>query len=262
MHPVSTAGIAVADLPCVYRLRSEVDPVSPHMFRWNRLTAACGVAAALVLAFAVQTTAQVFVGPDAAVKFEVKPKQALVYIDGYYAGIVDDFDGTFQRLYTAPGPHELTLFLEGYRTHTEHPYLTPDHTFKVRYEMEKLPAGETAVRPPVPPPPPPGEQPFRDPRGPNGRRQPQPQPTDEPPPAAEQGRGTLELTLQPADAQVLVDGQSWQRSGADHVTIDLSGGRHNIQVRKAGYVGYLTDVDIRPSETTTLSVNLKAQVPR
>ena len=29
---------------------------------------------------------------------EVKPKEAEVYVDGYYAGIVDDFDGTFQRL--------------------------------------------------------------------------------------------------------------------------------------------------------------------
>jgi PEGA domain len=217
------------------------------------------MAAALVLAFAVESSAQVFAAPDAAVRFEVKPKQALVYIDGYYAGIVDDFDGTFQRLYTEPGPHELTLFLEGYRTHTERAYLTPDHTFKVKLQMEKLPAGETAERPPVPPPPPRGEPQSRG-RGPIGRRQ--PQPTDEPPPAAEQGRGTLELTLQPADAEILLDGQSWQRTGADRVTMDLSAGRHNVQVRKPGYVGYLTDVDIRPSETTTLSVNLKPQAPR
>jgi hypothetical protein len=44
--------------------------------------------------------------------------------------------------------------------------------------------------------------------------------------------------------------------------MDLSAGRHNVQVRKAGYVGYLTDVDIRPSETTSLSVNLRSQAPR
>jgi PEGA domain len=227
----------------------------------NRNLAACGMAAALVLAFAAQGTAQVFVGPDAAVRFEgVKPTKTLVYLDGYYAGIVDDFDGVFQRLYTAPGPHEITLFLDGYRTFTQHAYLTPDHTFKVRHQMELLQPGETSEKPPVPPPPPPNEQGPAGPRGPNGRRQ--RQPPDEAPAATQQGRGTLELTLQPADAEVLVDGQSWQRTGADHVTIDLSAGRHNLQVRKSGYVGYLTDVDIRPSETTTLDVNLKAQAPR
>jgi hypothetical protein len=231
------------------------------MFRWNRIVAASGIAAALVLVLAARSTAQVFVGPDAAVRFEVKPTQALVYMDGYYAGIVDDYDGVFQRLYTAPGRHEITVFLEGYRTFTQRAYLAPDHTFKVRHEMEKLPPGETAERPPVPPPPPPGEQ-FTGPGGPNTRRQSQRSAPSEEPPAAGQGRGTLELTLQPPDAEVLVDGQSWQRTGADHVTIDLSAGRHNIQVRKPGFVGYLTDVDIRPSEATTLDVNLKPQAPR
>jgi len=41
--------------------------------------------------------------------------------------------------------------------------------------------------------------------------------------------------------------------------IDLSPGRHNIQIRKAGYVGYLTDVQIRRGETTNLDVMLKPQ---
>jgi hypothetical protein len=43
--------------------------------------------------------------PGAAIRIEVKPKQAEVYVDGYYAGIVDDFDGTFQRLRIEPGEH-------------------------------------------------------------------------------------------------------------------------------------------------------------
>src|SRR5438552_1906941 len=29
---------------------------------------------------------------DASVRFDVKPNEASVYVDGYYAGIVDDFD--------------------------------------------------------------------------------------------------------------------------------------------------------------------------
>ena len=45
---------------------------------------------------------------DASVQFDVTPRQAEVFIDGYYAGIVDDFDGMFQRLRVEPGQHEIT----------------------------------------------------------------------------------------------------------------------------------------------------------
>jgi hypothetical protein len=205
---------------------------------------------------------------ESAVRLEVKPKDAEVYVDGFYAGIVDDFNDWYERLYTAPGGHQITLFLDGYRTHTQQAYLTPDHTFKVKFQMEKLAPGEVAERPPAPPPPPPpDEQEGPRPRGPYGRPG-QPPTRNAPsdpsalPPSAERARGTLELRLQPADAEVLVDGQSWQRSGADRVTIDLSEGNHSVQVRKSGYVGYLTDVDIRPGETATLDVNLRTQPQR
>jgi PEGA domain len=222
--------------------------------------AAVGATAALLLLSGMPAAAQVWAAPDASVKFDVKPKKAKVYVDGFYAGIVDDFDSPFQRLYTAPGAHEITLFLEGYRTHTDRAYLAPDHTFKVKLEMEKLPAGEVSELPPAPSAPPPPQQPAIGPRGRNTRRG--PEPPDQAPASGERARGTLELTLEPADAEVLVDGQPWQRSGSDHVTMDLAEGRHNLQVRKSGFVGYLTDVDIRPAETTTLNVNLRAQAPR
>lgn len=32
-----------------------------------------------------------------------------VYVDGYFAGIVDNFDGVFQHLDLAPGPHEIEI---------------------------------------------------------------------------------------------------------------------------------------------------------
>src|SRR5437763_7977964 len=51
--------------------------------------------------------------PGAAMRLVVKPKNAEVYVDGYYAGIVDDFDGVFQRLPATPGQHEITLWLDG-----------------------------------------------------------------------------------------------------------------------------------------------------
>jgi hypothetical protein len=82
------------------------------------------------------------------VKTEVTPKQAQVYVDGYYAGVADDFDGAFQRLHISPGGHAITLRLDGYRTVTQNIYVRPDSTFKLKESMGKLGPGETSE--PVP----------------------------------------------------------------------------------------------------------------
>src|SRR5882724_6746884 len=84
-----------------------------------------------------------------SLKTEITPKQTEVYVDGYYAGVADDFDGVFQRLNTSPGGHAVTLRLEGYRTITRNIYVRPDSTYKLRETMEKLAPGE--VSEPVPP---------------------------------------------------------------------------------------------------------------
>lgn len=67
----------------------------------------------------------------------VKPEETRVYVDGYYAGIVDDFDGIFQRLNIQPGRHELTLKLDGFRTHRFRVYVPVDQTLKIHYEMAR-----------------------------------------------------------------------------------------------------------------------------
>src|SRR5688572_13030816 len=43
------------------------------------------------------------------VRLKVQPKDARVFVDGYYAGTVDDFDGTFQQLDLKPGRHEIAV---------------------------------------------------------------------------------------------------------------------------------------------------------
>jgi hypothetical protein len=44
-----------------------------------------------------------------SVRIKVKPVDAGVYVDGFYVGIVDDFDGAFQRLRLDPGPHRIEI---------------------------------------------------------------------------------------------------------------------------------------------------------
>jgi hypothetical protein len=48
-------------------------------------------------------------------RLQVKPRDADVYIDGYYAGVVDDYDGRFQHLDLAPGPHHVQVRAAGYQ---------------------------------------------------------------------------------------------------------------------------------------------------
>ena len=50
-----------------------------------------------------------------ALRLKVKPVEASVYVDGYYVGVVDDFDGVFQRLRLEPGPHHLEIRAAGTR---------------------------------------------------------------------------------------------------------------------------------------------------
>jgi hypothetical protein len=91
------------------------------------------------------------VNESASARIQATPKEAEVYVDGYRAGRVDDFDGTFQRLHAAPGPHEITLFLNGYRTITEKVYMGADSTIKIHETMARLAPGETSERPVAPP---------------------------------------------------------------------------------------------------------------
>ncbi len=75
-------------------------------------------------------------------------KLAAVYVDGFYAGIVDDFDGTFQSLHLPPGGHVIVLYLDGYRTVRHNLYLRPGSGFTLREVLVPLPDGERS-EPPV-----------------------------------------------------------------------------------------------------------------
>ena len=48
-----------------------------------------------------------------SVRFDVTPKDAEIYADGFYVGIVDDFNGS-QRLQLTPGRHHVAVKMDGY----------------------------------------------------------------------------------------------------------------------------------------------------
>lgn len=53
-------------------------------------------------------------GTHASLRILDAPRHAQVYVDGYYAGIVDDFDGVFQHVELTPGPHRIEIVAGGF----------------------------------------------------------------------------------------------------------------------------------------------------
>ena len=202
----------------------------------------------------------------AEVKLNITPKEAAVYVDGYYAGVVDDFDGVLQSLPLSPGGHDIAVYLEGYETVHQKLYLPPRKSYKLRYTMKQLGAGEKSevpeVVPPVPAPPPgsamiprppmpgvPGFVPDAVNVVPGGPAAP-----------AASGFGTLALRVQPGDANVTIDGERWDTSSpGERLMVQLAAGRHHIEIRKSGYTAYSNDITVRPGESTPLNVSLSSQ---
>jgi hypothetical protein len=193
----------------------------------------------------------------AHLRIEVKPKDASVYVDGYYAGIVDDFDGFMQSLPLPPGGHEITLYLEGFEAVHRSLYLRPGSHLHVREMLQPLGPGEPNEPPPVaqPVPAPPAGT-YSGPHTPNPRPAARaPSPTT--PPA--QSFGSLDLRVEPHDADVTVDGRPWLSSDDGHFVIDLPAGTHTIKVVHAGLPEYRRQLVVREAETTQLNVSLMEQ---
>jgi hypothetical protein len=195
-----------------------------------------------------------------SVRTLVEPEQTRVFVDGYYAGTVDDFDGMFQRLYVAPGRHDIAFKLEGFRTHRVMVYVTEDHTVKIRHNMERG-SGDESVEdlsggrsePPYRTSdrePPYDERDRREPRPPYDDRR---EPRD-----ARDARdgGALRLDVRPDDASIYVDGEfvgTARRAGI----LNLPPGRHRVEVVRPGHRTVERDVEIQPGRTETLAIDLE-----
>lgn len=206
---------------------------------------------------------------SASMRLQVSPKNAEVFIDGYFAGTVDQFDGTFQRLRVEPGQHELVIYAEGFRSFHQRLYLQPVSTFTVKATLEPLRPGERQEdRPSVAPPPPQAGVNPPPPSGRNRNDRPRRVPGDEgrrpgdrgsfPPPTQQaSGYGTLALRIQPGGAEVRIDGERWEVAGGeDRLVIQLASGPHQVDVRRDGYEPFSRTIEIRPGETEVVNIGL------
>jgi hypothetical protein len=195
-------------------------------------------------------------GDVGSIRLLVEPNQARVYVDGYYAGVVDDFDGLFQRLHVAPGRHEITLKLDGYKTHRMRVYVPYDGTLKLHYQMEKG-EGEDVAEDLTTPEDRAAEardrerERYRDPD--EGYRM---QERDRGREEARGPMGELHLSVRPDDASVYVDGE-FRGSGHQARQLVISPGRHRIEVVRPGFRTYDREVDVREGAPVELEVELE-----
>jgi hypothetical protein len=207
-------------------------------------------------------------------KILVTPRETEVYVDGYFVGIADDFDGAFQSLHLPPGGYEIQLYLEGYRSVSRKIHLSAHSTYKLRHTMVPLQPGEAGDPKPVPTEPPEAAEPRApqrpaepgapfEPRAPVGRRPPfEPRAPYEPRETRSAVAGTLVIRVQPGNAEVLIDGERWEGAdAAGRLEVQVPEGVHRVDVQLEGYEPFSTEVRVRRGQTTPLNVSLPRLQP-
>jgi hypothetical protein len=72
-----------------------------------------------------------------ALRLKVKPDTGSVYLDGELVGLVNKYDGLFQKLHLDGGNHRVEIRAPGYKTLTFNVRIESGHTETYRGELEK-----------------------------------------------------------------------------------------------------------------------------
>lgn len=75
---------------------------------------------------------------DGGVRLALAERDAEVYVDGYYAGTVDDFDDLGQRLTLEQGPHRIELRRDGFEPVSFEVNVEPGRTITYRTQLRPL----------------------------------------------------------------------------------------------------------------------------
>jgi hypothetical protein len=172
---------------------------------------------------------------SAQVRLDVTPKDAQVYVDRYYAGVVDDYDGVFQHLSLLSGAHLVEIRKTGYRSLAIELNLYPGESITYRRVMEPSTDALESCSPASALPP--GVE--------EGAA---------PPPVDLSARpGDVKFDVTPKDAEIYLDGFYAgivnDFNGSQH--LQVAAGRHHVSLKMAGYEPIEVELSIESNRTIT-----------
>ncbi len=234
-------------------------------------------------------------GRYAAVKTDISPEEAQVYLDGKYIGSADDFDGRPDFLYLGPGKYRLEFRLPNYATFATDLDVTSGQRVRLDQKLKLEPGKSTLDQfPPeskgtplgrvftkggpegpdeaAPAPPPHRRSMRRESRDdgwsdrnapPPGERAVSEERMDvrpEPLPRAAGNRARMRFKVTPEDAAVYVDDRYLGVSedlGANPRGVVTDPGKHTITVTRPGYKSKTVDINVRIGAPVDVVVELE-----
>jgi hypothetical protein len=75
---------------------------------------------------------------EGSIRLKVKPNDAKVYVDGYFVGTVDNFDGAFQKLKIPAGRHHIEVKADGFEPAAFDTTVAPDQTLTYQGDLKRI----------------------------------------------------------------------------------------------------------------------------
>ena len=156
-------------------------------------------------------------------------------------GFASDYNGRWDKLSVAPGPHTITFRAKGYRSLVVDFEARPGATYT--FTTRSLPAtARSAARSP-----------------PAGPAAPQETPAHSPAPVA---TGRLRIHAEPADSAVYLDGE-YLGLGADlsriHGSLAVGIGTHRLEVVRPGFASAVRTIDVDGTDPSTVELRLEPE---
>jgi hypothetical protein len=76
-------------------------------------------------------------GLSGGLQLDIEPRRALVYVDGWYAGVVDEFSGYYHHLEVAAGSHTIEILATDYEPLAFDVAISPGRTTTYRGSLQR-----------------------------------------------------------------------------------------------------------------------------
>jgi hypothetical protein len=116
-----------------------VAPYRPYVYHWHPAVSFYFGAGIYPYSYEVPPPGYLSVQPGVAyggVRITDAPHDAQVFADGYYMGVVNDFDGIFQHMNLQAGPHHIEVVEQGFEPIAFDVNVQPGQTTTFRAQMQ------------------------------------------------------------------------------------------------------------------------------